>query len=64
MKEHDDTVSVAIEKLRKLDFTDLDLKGNFLVHPLGIIKTNPLVKTFIPQINHVQAFRYASYAKS
>ncbi len=44
MKEHYDTVSMAIEKLRKMGFTtDFNLKENCLANPLGVIKTDDFI---------------------
>ncbi|MEO6686328.1 MAG: hypothetical protein ABIN24_10190 [Dyadobacter sp.] len=44
MKEHYDTVSVAIEKLQKLGFTeDFNLKDNCLSHAQGKIKTDEFI---------------------
>ncbi|TDE18700.1 hypothetical protein E0F88_00795 [Dyadobacter psychrotolerans] len=44
MKEQYDTISVAIEKLRKLGFTtDFNLKDNCLAHPQGKIKADDFI---------------------
>ncbi|GLU56914.1 hypothetical protein [Dyadobacter frigoris] len=44
MKKHYDTVSVAIEKLRKLGFTeDFNLKENCLAHPPDMIKADDFI---------------------